>query len=147
MPTDEEVWKVRTATSQRGTALICCPCATAHTSSVSQVNSDKCLTLIRITMGWTMVQVCKQANAVEFIEEFPNKLHQMVGDKGVRLSGGQRQRIAIARAIIRAPTILLLDEATSALDAVSEKVCTLTCTHAALRVPLCKGIELIQSLW
>lgn len=46
----------------------------------------------------------------------------MIGEKGVRLSGGQQQRIAIARAMIRSPTILLLDEATSALDAASEKV-------------------------
>ena len=44
------------------------------------------------------------------------------GDKGVQLSGGQKQRIAIARAIIRSPTILLLDEATSALDVQSELI-------------------------
>ena len=112
------------------------------------MNSDNAPTPIRVTtMGWTVVQVCKQANAVEFIEEFPNKLHQMVGDKGVRLSGGQRQRIAIARAIIRAPTILLLDEATSALDAVSEQVCAPTCMHEALHMPLCMVVELLQSLW
>lgn len=45
-----------------------------------------------------------------------------VGEKGGQLSGGQKQRIAIARAIVREPTILLLDEATSALDSESEKV-------------------------
>lgn len=44
------------------------------------------------------------------------------GERGVQLSGGQKQRIAIARAIIRNPTILLLDEATSALDVQSEQV-------------------------
>ena len=44
-----------------------------------------------------------------------------IGEKGVKLSGGQKQRLAIARAIIRKPTILLLDEATSALDSVNEK--------------------------
>lgn len=86
-----------------------------------------------------MVQVCKKANAVEFIEEFPNKLYQIIGNNGVRLSGGQRQRIAIARAMIRAPTILLLDEATSALDAASEKVSALTymqtsISHESLRI-------------
>ena len=46
-----------------------------------------------------------------------------VGDKGTLISGGQKQRIAIARALIRNPSLLLLDEATSALDSESEKVC------------------------
>ena len=45
-----------------------------------------------------------------------------MGERGIKLSGGQRQRIAIARAILRNPSILLLDEATSSLDAESEKV-------------------------
>lgn len=44
------------------------------------------------------------------------------GERGVQLSGGQKQRIALARAILKDPTILLLDEATSALDSVSERV-------------------------
>lgn len=44
------------------------------------------------------------------------------GERGIQLSGGQKQRIAIARAIIRNPTILLLDEATSALDVQSEEI-------------------------
>ena len=66
--------------------------------------------------------ICEKCNAKEFIESFPNLLNTHVGEKGVKLSGGQKQRIAIARAMIRAPTILLLDEATSALDPVNEKV-------------------------
>lgn len=64
----------------------------------------------------------KMANAWSFVESFPKKLNQLVGERGVKLSTGQKQRIAIARAIIRNPKILILDEATSALDSVSESL-------------------------
>ena len=73
-------------------------------------------------------RAAEQAYVIDFLDQLPDGLDTHVGEKGNRLSGGQRQRIALARAMLRDPSILILDEATSAIDAQSQDL-----IHASLR--------------
>lgn len=67
-----------------------------------------------------IIQVAKEAQADDFIRDFPNQYESEVGERGVQLSGGERQRIAIARAFLSDPKILILDDSTSAIDSNTE---------------------------
>lgn len=73
-------------------------------------------------------QAAQKAYVTDFVNQLPEGFATQIGDRGQRLSGGQRQRIALARAIIRDPSILILDEATSAIDTQSEQ-----CIHQTLQ--------------
>ena len=67
-----------------------------------------------------MIEACRKANILDFIERQPEGLDTMVGNRGLKLSGGEKQRISIARALLKDPALLVFDEATSALDSISE---------------------------
>ncbi len=69
-----------------------------------------------------IIQAAKHAHIHDFIETLPDKYDSMVGERGLKLSGGEKQRVAIARTVLKNPSILVFDEATSALDSKTEKI-------------------------
>ena len=78
-----------------------------------------------------MIQACKSAQIWSMISALPNGLETMVGERGHRLSGGEKQRLAIARMMLKAPSIVILDEATAHLDSENEEL-----VQAALKIAL-----------
>ena len=67
-----------------------------------------------------MIDACRRANILDFIENQELGLDTVVGNRGLKLSGGEKQRISIARVLLKNPALLIFDEATSALDSISE---------------------------
>lgn len=100
-------------------------------------------------------QALRMAAAEDFVRRLPDGLDTVVNDRGIRLSGGERQRLALARALLRRPTLLILDEATSALDTENEERIfaaaarlhgTMTIVVVSHRLSAIRGADLIYVL-
>tara|TARA_Y100000741_G_scaffold346013_1_gene311966 strand:- start:1236 stop:3002 length:1767 start_codon:yes stop_codon:yes gene_type:complete len=93
----------------------------------------------------------------DLVKELPNKIHEKIGEDGVKLSGGQLQRIGIARALYLKPQVLILDEATNALDVETERlvfdsikkdyngISIIWITHRSSSLTLCDNIYLMNN--
>ena len=79
-----------------------------------------------------MKAACESAQIWKLIETLPNGLDTMVGERGHRLSGGEKQRLAIARLILKSPSVVILDEATAHLDSENEALVQ-AALHSALK--------------